>query len=255
MVKYVYNAWGRCRSTGNSTIASINPYRYRGYYYDTESGLYFLQTRYYDPYTGRFLSMDDVEYIDPEAIGGVNLYAYCNNNPVMNVDYIGRLPVPIEIVTSLIGYSADLYSFCLKLSLKNMPKLSMASAKELARKSGNFKSARSFIKARNNSIVEARNIRKSVDNFGKYFGRAMLGADIIFNVAENIINDSRNWVSDTIVDVGISVGIYALGSIPFVGWALAIGATALVEIFDEEIEEFKDWFAEGWNEFWSFSWL
>ena len=43
--------------------------------------------------------------------------------------------------------------------------------------------------------------------------------------------------------------------IPFVGWALAIGATALVEFFDEEIEEFKDWFAEGWNEFWSFSWL
>ena len=38
VVKYTYNAWGRCRSTGNSTIASINPYRYRGYYYDTESG-------------------------------------------------------------------------------------------------------------------------------------------------------------------------------------------------------------------------
>ena len=44
MVKYTYNAWGRCRSTGNSTIASINPYRYRGYYYDTESGLYFAET-------------------------------------------------------------------------------------------------------------------------------------------------------------------------------------------------------------------
>ena len=90
VVKYTYNAWGRCRSTGNSTIASINPYRYRGYYYDTESGLYFLQTRYYDPYTGRFLSMDDVEYIDPETIGGVNLYAYCNNNPVMYTDETGH---------------------------------------------------------------------------------------------------------------------------------------------------------------------
>ena len=90
VVKYTYNAWGRCRSTGNSTIASINPYRYRGYYYDTESGFYFLQTRYYDPYTGRFLSMDDVEYIDPETIGGVNLYAYCNNNPVMGVDPNGH---------------------------------------------------------------------------------------------------------------------------------------------------------------------
>ena len=108
VVKYTYNAWGRCRSTGNSTIASINPYRYRGYYYDTESGFYFLQTRYYDPYTGRFLSMDDVEYIDPETIGGVNLYAYCNNNPVMNVDPNGRF---WDIVLDIISIGWSLYDF------------------------------------------------------------------------------------------------------------------------------------------------
>ncbi len=77
---------------GNVQIAAINPYRYRGYYYDTETGLYFLKARYYDPAVGRFISMDDVAYIDPETIGGLNLFAYCNNNPVMNFDPSGHSP-------------------------------------------------------------------------------------------------------------------------------------------------------------------
>ena len=67
----------------------MNPFRYRGYYYDTETGLYFLQTRYYDPEIGRFLTIDDTEYLAPETINGLNLYAYCLNNPVMRTDSQG----------------------------------------------------------------------------------------------------------------------------------------------------------------------
>ncbi len=52
--------------------------------------MYYLINRYYDPETGRFLSADDVSYLDPETIGGLNLYAYCNNNPVMNIDPEGN---------------------------------------------------------------------------------------------------------------------------------------------------------------------
>ena len=70
-------------------LSQLNPYRYRGYYYDTETGLYFLKTRYYDPEVGRFITIDDLSYIDPEIINGLNLYAYCTNNPVMNVDING----------------------------------------------------------------------------------------------------------------------------------------------------------------------
>ncbi len=92
VVEYTYDAWGNHVSKGNAQIAAINPYRYRGYYYDTETGLYFLKTRYYDPAVGRFISMDDVAYIDPETIGGLNLFAYCNNNPVMNFDPSGHSP-------------------------------------------------------------------------------------------------------------------------------------------------------------------
>ncbi len=94
--KYEYDAWGKHKvvdASGNeitSGIGVLNPFRYRGYYYDTETGLYYLQTRYYDPEVGRFISQDSLEYAAPETINGLNLYAYCLNNPVMNVDPTGN---------------------------------------------------------------------------------------------------------------------------------------------------------------------
>ena len=99
VAKYVYDAWGNgkvCNASGtentsSSFIGNINPFRYRGYYYDAETGLYYLQTRYYDPQVGRFLNADSVDYIAPDLIGGLNLYAYCNNNPVMYSDPEGTL--------------------------------------------------------------------------------------------------------------------------------------------------------------------
>ena len=94
VVEYKYDAWGNHEAEVASeeyvTLANLNPFRYRGYYYDSETGLYFLQTRYYDPEVGRFISRDSIEYADPETICGLNLYAYCGNNPVMNVDPMGN---------------------------------------------------------------------------------------------------------------------------------------------------------------------
>ena len=78
--------------TDSYHIGRLNPYRYRGYYFDEETGLYYLQSRYYDPETGRFLNADTVEYLDPETINGLNLYAYCGNNPVMYSDPSGHFP-------------------------------------------------------------------------------------------------------------------------------------------------------------------
>ena len=99
MVQYNYDAWGNHKVLNASgieivtvnDIGNLNPFRYRGYYYDTETGLYYLQTRYYDPVVGRFISRDNIEYADPESINGINLYAYCGNNPVKYVDPNGTL--------------------------------------------------------------------------------------------------------------------------------------------------------------------
>ena len=84
---YVYDAWGNKRILQDKDgIATLNPFRYRSYYFDEETGLYYLQSRYYDPELSRFISADSIEYLDPESLGGLNLYAYCGNNPVMNYD-------------------------------------------------------------------------------------------------------------------------------------------------------------------------
>ena len=98
VVKYVYDAWGNHKVldangveiSDTTHVGHVNPIRYRGYYYDVETGLYYLQSRYYDPEVGRFVSPDSVDYLDPDSINGLNLYAYCGNNPVMNVDPTGH---------------------------------------------------------------------------------------------------------------------------------------------------------------------
>lgn len=110
--QYVYDAWGNhdvldaegkvVDRTAN-VIANINPFRYRGYYFDAETGLYYLQTRYYDPELGRFISADSIEYLDPETLGGLNLYAYCDNNPIMNADPMGTSFLVALIVGAIIA--------------------------------------------------------------------------------------------------------------------------------------------------------
>ena len=94
VVTYTYDAWGNTTSiTGTmaSTLGMDNPFRYRGYYYDTETGLYYLKSRYYDPQVGRFLNVDEPIFV---GAGGTllsnNLYAYCENNPVKYIDDLGE---------------------------------------------------------------------------------------------------------------------------------------------------------------------
>ncbi len=96
--RYIYDAWGNhsvINANGaiisdTSHIANLNLFRYRGYYFDTEIKLYFLKTRYYDAETGRFMTIDDISYIDSETINGLNLYSYCANNPITNIDPNGN---------------------------------------------------------------------------------------------------------------------------------------------------------------------
>ena len=92
VVSYLYDAWGAPISiTGPmaSTLGVQNPIRYRGYYYDTETGLYYLQNRYYDPVVGRFINADSTVSTGQGLIG-TNMFAYCGNNPVSRFDPTGR---------------------------------------------------------------------------------------------------------------------------------------------------------------------
>ena len=92
MVEYTYDTWGKLISITGSladTIGVKNPLRYRGYYYDTETSLYYLQSRYYDPEICRFINADVYVIAGDDLIQGTNMYAYCYNNPVMYKDYEG----------------------------------------------------------------------------------------------------------------------------------------------------------------------
>ncbi|MCL2632830.1 MAG: RHS repeat-associated core domain-containing protein, partial [Coriobacteriia bacterium] len=71
-----------------STIGELNPFRYRGYYYDSETGLYYLNARYYDPEVGRFISADSLMSTGQGVLGN-NMFAYCGNNTVMHTDSSG----------------------------------------------------------------------------------------------------------------------------------------------------------------------
>ena len=93
VVTYTYDAWGNLLSVGGSkatTLGRDNPLRYRGYVYDTETGLYYLQSRYYDPEMGRFISADAFTSTC-QGFTGNNMFVYCGNNPVINVDISGTM--------------------------------------------------------------------------------------------------------------------------------------------------------------------
>ena len=91
---YSYDAYGNCTTTNSALydIAYNNPIRYRGYYYDRETNFYYLNSRYYNPEWRRFISPDDTAYIDSETPNGLNLYCYCNNDPVNYADPSGHAP-------------------------------------------------------------------------------------------------------------------------------------------------------------------
>ena len=92
VVTYTYDAWGNILTIGGSkatTLGQDNPLRYRGYVYDQETGLYYLQSRYYDPEMGRFISADSFTSTG-QGFTGNNMFAYCGNNPVNYLDPEGQ---------------------------------------------------------------------------------------------------------------------------------------------------------------------
>lgn len=104
LVQYQYDAWGKVIDIiGDTNLANLNPIRYRGYYYDNETGLYYLQSRYYDPSVRRFINADDFEMIGKtDTLSSYNLYVYCDNNPVNHADAKGNLR------SHLIGFGLQL---------------------------------------------------------------------------------------------------------------------------------------------------
>ena len=119
--RYEYDAYGRVVSVtdgnGNDVssqpnhIANVNPIRYRGYYYDTETGLYYVSSRYYDPEIGRWINADG--YVSTgQGVLGNNMFAYCGNNPVNRKDPTGQFWITALIVTAVVAVCTVTLSGC-----------------------------------------------------------------------------------------------------------------------------------------------
>ena len=117
VVRYQYNSWGKVTSTQDTSgvsLATLNPFCYRKYVCDPETGLYCLGSRYYDPEVGRFVNADDpgTIFVKPQELYNKNLYAYCDNNPVIREDIQGYFPIPC-IVGAVVGAVVSGFSYVL----------------------------------------------------------------------------------------------------------------------------------------------
>lgn len=121
VVEYTYDEWGKVLSITGSMQNSLghhNPLRYRGYYYDIESQLYYLQSRYYDPAVRRFINADSISML----VSGEKAYTYCNNDPVNNIDSSGKSPMsgtPSEEYMSTSGWTDTILHLGLSTEITN----------------------------------------------------------------------------------------------------------------------------------------
>ena len=120
---YEYDAWGKVL-TANTDLAKQNPLRYRGYYYDNETGYYYLQSRYYDSNICRFINSDvaEISQMAKDVPVGTNLFAYCNNNPVNNSDPTGYINIDLQFSrASILSSILSAVGTILLLALKRTP--------------------------------------------------------------------------------------------------------------------------------------
>ena len=117
VANYYYDSWGKLLgitdANGNAitafnSVAVLNPIRYRGYFYDTETGFYYLNSRYYDPQIGRFINADSVISGASGSLQGYNLFEYCNNNPVNKIDSTGDWPKWIKKIGSRLVHTVKI---------------------------------------------------------------------------------------------------------------------------------------------------
>ncbi len=113
VIKYNYDAWGKLLDKValiDCIVSRHNPFIYKGYYFDSETNFYYLNSRYYSPEICRFISPDSVDYLEPGSFNGLNLYCYCMNNPISYCDPSGHFVLSSFLIAVGIGAAAGFLS-------------------------------------------------------------------------------------------------------------------------------------------------
>ena len=172
IVEYSYDAWGNVtfsesslqNMTKASTLCFVSPFTYRGYCYDYDIELYYLQSRYYSAEIGRFINTDDTQIaIETQGeILGANLFAYCNNNPVMNVDYTGCYGISnlLSIFNQSLGLLQNIIELIANSCAKDLNNLKN-SLKRLTKKQKNY------AKLLDDVVKESNKLAKKIGKIGK----------------------------------------------------------------------------------------
>ena len=142
VANYTYDAWGKVTSSGN-VVGQYNPIRYRGYYYDTDTGFYYLQSRYYDPTIKRFISADGVVSGVGGELLGYNQYAYCFNDPCNKYDSNGMFPISITsmrmiikgiVIAAVLTFVGTTIAACIKNAVSSSKEANFDAVEDLLQK-------------------------------------------------------------------------------------------------------------------------
>ncbi len=213
IAQYLYDDWGKLVSidtadaegeTACLELANANPLRYRGYYFDSETGYYYLQSRYYAPEICRFINADKVEVADfsRDISLGVNLFVYCSNNPVNGIDTSGK--GPLQTILDVFSRALDTLTKVVDFIAASCAK----SAKALKDKASRYRKAKNQRKALNEIVDQSNKLSKKLGKIGKI----VTGVAIITGLISTLKSGSHWTVTlvKIVVDIlieGISDGI------------------------------------------------
>ena len=197
VVEYTYDSWGKVKTTGTlkDTLGKANPFRYRGYYYDEESGMYYLNSRYYHPEIGRFINADSVISGDTSSVQGYNLFAYCFNNPVNMSDGNGNWPkwTRGKFAENVSRAVSNVLAFARELLVNTFTDNAATTLSQYAKKYLHIVMPSAFM----NQGLAAVRVTGEVNSLS---GIPSVSAQIVRNTAKNGIP-----IATTIIDFGIQI--------------------------------------------------
>jgi RHS repeat-associated protein len=203
VLTYTYDAWGNIlsiswsNSSGTNIYAQYNPFRYRGYYYDSELGMYYLQSRYYDPYTCRFINADGITAISatPCGLTDKNLFVYCDNNPVSRYDNDGEFWHVLigAAIGAAVNFTASIVTDVIKGGWKNIDWVNAGISAGIGALEGGLSAAGVPVKVL--TLVSAG---------------CSAAESVYSDVKQNICEDGTNSVVDIVTHATINGGISAL---------------------------------------------